>query len=205
MPAELLGPSAAKAPRVLVVHSWWGLTQSFRDFGAALAEAGLRVALADLYDGSVARTAEEARALRAKPRRRSMYRTLEAAIDGLGGGRIGVVGFSMGGHWAVWLSQRPEYEVAAAVLYYAARGGDFSESRAAYLAHFAARDPWVSASARRGMERALARAKSRYEAWDYPGTGHWFAETGVPDAYAPDAAGLALERTVAHLRRQLGG
>lgn len=47
-----------------------------------------------------------------------MYRALGADIASLsdmaGSDRtkIGVVGFSMGGHWDVWLSQRPQYNIA---------------------------------------------------------------------------------------------
>jgi carboxymethylenebutenolidase len=37
----------------------------------------------------------------------------------------------------------------------------------------------------------------------YPGTGHWFAEPSR-DAYRPDAADLAFERTVEFLRERLG-
>jgi dienelactone hydrolase len=37
----------------------------------------------------------------------------------------------------------------------------------------------------------------------YPGTGHWFAEPSR-DAYRPEAAELAFERTVEFLERQLG-
>ena len=136
-----------------------------------------------------------------------MYRELERALESLRaaacGARIGVVGFSMGGHWAVWLSQRPEYEISATVLYYAARAGSFAHSRSAYLAHFAAQDPWVSSGARRNMETAMARAHRPYEPFDYAGTGHWFAEPARPDAYHPRAAAKALRRTLDFLTRQL--
>jgi carboxymethylenebutenolidase len=121
-----------------------------------------------------------------------------------GAARIGVVGFSMGAHWAVWLSQQRENRVAAVVLYYGARGGDFSGSRAAYLAHFAETDPWVSASSRKGMERAIERAGRPYRAIDHPGTSHWFAETDRRDAYVPKAAERAFAESAAHLARVLG-
>lgn len=188
---------------VLVIHSWWGLTDSFRAYGEALAKEGFVVGLADLFDGRTASDIAEAKALRAMRRSEPMYRTLMRDLAGLrkeaGTERVGLVGFSMGGHWAVWLSQRPELPVAAAVLYYAARAGDFGGSRASYLAHFAVEDGWVSAAARKRMEKEIAKAGRPYRAHVYPGAGHWFAENDRPE-YEPAAAALAFARTVGHLR-----
>ncbi len=203
---ELVLPASKPDATVLVIHSWWGLTQSFRDYGTRLAKAGIAVGLADLYEGQVARSETEARELRGKKRRQPAYKTLAADLNRLraetGCDRLGVVGFSMGGHWAVWLAQRPEYGLGAAVLYYAARGGNFCNSDAAWLAHFADDDPFVSPSARRGMKRAITRARLPYTSCDYPGTGHWFAESDSP-AFDPEASDRAFDRTVEHLRDNL--
>jgi carboxymethylenebutenolidase len=196
-------PTAA----ILVIHSWWGLTQSFHTYGQALAKAGFLVGLSDLFDGRIATTEATARTLRARPRRIPMYRQFAAdlaRLDAEVAGPKGVVGFSMGGHWAVWLAQRPEYRIGAAILYYAARGGDFGHCRAPILAHFAQDDPWVSTTARRGMERAAKRAGLDYSAHDYPKTGHWFAESAQP-AYSRDAAHLALSRDITHFRNHIAG
>lgn len=206
---ETITPRKAPAGAVLVIHSWWGLTDSFREFGSSLADAGYLVGLADLFDGQIARTEAEARKLRARPRRTPMYKTLGADISSLrvrAGSkkvRIGTVGFSMGGHWAVWLSQRPEYNVAASVLYYAARAGSFANCKASIIAHFAERDRWVSASARRNMERALNKSGCEYEAYDYPGTQHWFAELARHAEFDGSAARLALRRDLLHFEKNL--
>jgi carboxymethylenebutenolidase len=201
----LILPEGPVGAGVLVIHSWWGLTPGYRTFALRLARAGFAVALADLYDGAVATREAEVRALRAKPRRVPMYRTLERDLDELraaGADRVAVVGFSMGGHWAVWLAQRAQYGLSAAVVYYAARGGDFSEAPP-ILAHFAETDAYVTPTARKGMERALARAGTPCVAHDYPGTSHWFAEPDQAGAYQPEAADLALGRTIGFLRETL--
>lgn len=192
---------------VLVIPSWWGRTSSFTGYAAWLAAEGFAAGASDIHEGRTARTEPEARALKAARRREPVYkgllRDIETLCEATGAERIGVVGFSMGAHWAVWLSQQKGNRVAAAVLYYGARGGDFSASRASYLAHFAEADHWVSPTARAGMERALARAGRPYRALDYPGTGHWFAESDRTQDYVPEAAERAFAETVAHLHRIL--
>ena len=206
-------PTKRNGQAVLVVHSWWGLTDSFRTFGRSLAEAGfavgLAVGLADLFNGRTASNANEAKRLRSARRREPMYKTLMRNIDELlelddARGHVGIVGFSMGGHWAVWLSQRSDLPIRATVLYYASRAGSFSGSHSSFLAHYAQNDPWVSNRARRRMESEIEKAGRPYTAFDYPGTGHWFAESDRPGDYAPTAAALALERTLIHLRETLG-
>ena len=53
------------------------------------------------------------------------------------------------------------------------------------------------------MEAAIAKAGRPYQAFDYPGTGHWFAEQNREEDFAPDAAKLAFGRTVKHLKETL--
>jgi len=140
-------------PGVLVLHSWWGLNEFFRSFCDRLAAAGFVALAPDLFGGKVATTEAEARALRAKAsasRREPAYRYLVRTIgelfnhEAVSAGGLAVVGFSMGGHWAYWLAQRPELPIAATVTFYAARNGNYAASNSSFLAHFAEDDPWVS-------------------------------------------------------------
>ncbi len=55
----------------------------------------------------------------------------------------------------------------------------------------------------RAMEKTLREAGRPVDFYTYPGTGHWFFEPDRPDAYQPQAAQLAWERTLAFLRAQL--
>lgn len=198
-------PDRGVGAPTLIIHSWWGLTPSFTGYADRLAEQGFLAACADLYGGQTATTVAEARALRARRRREPMYRTLLRLLEVLrvhpaaDGDRVALIGFSMGAHWAVWLTQRPGVPVAAVVLYYAARAGDFSTASAPVLAHFADDDQFVSTTGRRTMERAMRTAGLAYAAHDYPGTGHWFAEPDQP-TYDRAADVLAFDRTVAFLR-----
>ncbi len=96
---ETLFPRGTPSGAILVVHSWWGLTDSFRAYGAALAKAGYVVGLADLFAGRTAQTETQARKLRAMSRRVPMYKILDADIRSLratterGDIKVGIAGF----------------------------------------------------------------------------------------------------------------
>lgn len=191
-------------PPVVILHSWWGLTSSFRDYADRLASQGFLAGCIDLYDGQMATTPEEAAALRAAPRKEPMYRTMLAGIDSLRShpaastDRVGIVGFSMGGHWAVWLAQRPDAHAGAVVIHYATRAVTKVCEPVPVLAHFAQDDPFVTPAGRRKMERSFARVEWPYVAMDYPDTGHWFAES-AEDAFDRAAADRAFSATCEHL------
>lgn len=194
------------ASGVLVLHSWWGLNAFFRDLCDRLAQHGFVALAPDLYGGRIATTVAEAKALRAHAtasRKEPAYKYLIRMIGDLqevAPGDIAVLGFSMGGHWAYWLAQRPELPIAATATFYAARDGDYSKSRSVFMGHFAETDEWVSAAGVKRLEQSLIRAGREYHFHTYAGTGHWFFESDRQDAYVPEAAALAWRRTVAFLR-----
>lgn len=202
-------PPSGKGAAVLVLHAWWGLNDFFKGFCDRLAAEGFVVFAPDLYDHQVASTIAEAKRLRAKPRReptdKTLIRVFKQAINhtAVQGSSFGVVGFSMGGHWALWLSQRPELPVGAAVTFYGVRTGDYSSSQAAFLGHFAEKDDWVSDSALKKLKASLKTAGRVAELFVYPDTGHWFFESDRVDAYNSKAADLAWERTLEFLRKHL--
>lgn len=206
----LAEPESEPAGGVLVLHSWWGLNDFFRGLCDRLARHGYVALAPDLYDGRVATTIAEAKALRAQAgaaRKEPVYRCLIRMIGELQRrvpGDVATLGFSMGGHWAYWLAQRPELPIAATVTFYAARDGDYSASPSAFLGHFAETDEWVSAASARRLERSLSRAGREYRLHTYDGTGHWFFEADREDAFDPEAAALAWQRTVSFLAGRLG-
>ncbi|MBM3120883.1 MAG: dienelactone hydrolase family protein [Chloroflexi bacterium] len=182
----------------------------FRSVCDRLAAEGFVALAPDLFEGRVASTIPQARKLRARPKKEPTYKTLLRAIERLQGSpqvqgsSIGVIGFSMGGHWALWLAaNRPELRLKALTTFYGARAGDYSASRAAFQGHFAERDPWVSDSALKKLRQSLEQAPRGAEVHVYPGTGHWFFESDRLEAYNRQAAELAWKRTLTFLRRHL--
>ncbi len=205
-------PTSGEGPGVLVLHAWWGLNDFFRGFCDRLAQAGFVALAPDLYSGKIAKTVAEAEQLMSSwDEEQEAPPIVLKAVEELRknpatrGDALGVVGFSMGGAWALWLSARMPDVVRAAVVFYATDGGyvDLQPSQAAYLGNFAERDPYESAENVQDLERRLREAGRPANFYTYPGAGHWFFEQDRPDAYDPQAADLAWQRTVDFLREQL--
>ena len=182
-PHYIASPKSGSGPGVVILHSWWGLNAFFKGLCDRLAEAGFVALAPDLYNGKVASTVEAARKLRAQAtasRRERAYKTLMAVINSLSRHEavtrpdIAVAGFSMGGHWALWLAQRPDLPIRATAVFFAARNGDLSHSNSSFLFHFAENDEWVSATSVRKLKKSLDLSGRSASYCDYPGTGHWF-------------------------------
>ena len=207
--AYLAAPAGRAHATIAVLHAWWGLTPVVTGVCDDLAALGFVAVAPDLYRGEVASTAEEAAALRARRRPTPMWRQIVAEVEAArsehGADRVGQIGFSMGGHWALWLAKqsRPEIPtIEATTVFYATRSGDFSASRSAFQFHLADSDPFVRPAGVTRQQRQLIAAGRDAEFHRYPGTGHWFFEWDRPDAYDAGAADLAWRRTVEFLERR---
>ena len=205
----LARPPAGGGPAILVLHAWWGLNDFFRSFCSRLANEGFLVFAPDLFHGAVAATIEEAKQLISNEQPEKVAEDVAAALDFLRGheaargGPVGVIGFSFGAYYAVQLSCLRPDTVRAAVLFYGIGEGSFDKSRAAYLGHFGEKDEYEPAPGVQDLESALRKAGRPVDFHTYPGTGHWFFESSRADAYHPQAAEAAWERTLTFLRREL--
>jgi carboxymethylenebutenolidase len=194
-------PRRKAVAAVVVLHAFWGLSEFFTGVCDRLAAEGILAIAPDLFEGETASTPAAADRIRRKKRREPTYRKVaraaELASESMSGRPIGVIGFSYGGHWALWLAANQPVPVGAAVAFYAARTSDFHQTP--IQAHFAERDDYVSKSARHRFENALPPGSSVFE---YPRTGHWFFEEDQR-AYDAAAAKVAWRRTVTFLRSRL--
>jgi carboxymethylenebutenolidase len=194
---------------VLVLHPWWGLNATIKNYCNRLAEAGFTVFAPDLYHGKVVETIPEATDLSSAlfdnlEKSRSEVDAATAYFSELADPEskgLAVIGFSLGGFFALDLSNRAPAKIRDVVIYYATGPDDFTASQAEYLGHFAEKDHEEPEENVRALEGLLKKAGRPATFYRYPGTGHWFAEPDRPQAYNKEAAELAWDRTLDFLRR----
>src|SRR2546423_6746797 len=204
-------PKTGSGPGLLVLHAWWGLNDFFKGLCDRLATAGFVAFAPDLYHGATASTRDGAENLMSKLDQEAAGREIQSGVRGLQvhagvrGKRLGVVGFSMGAFWGLWLAQELPADVAAVVLFYGTGDGNYSRIRTAFLGHFAETDEFESPDTVRDLEKVLRTNRRDVTFHTYPGTTHWFFEKDRSDAYDAQAALVAWERAIRFMTTELSG
>ena len=118
-------------------------------------------------------------------------------------GQVGIVGFCWGGG-IVGEVAAAEPELDAAVVFYGRTPPleAVPNIKAPLLLHYAGLDERINAGVP-GFREALDRAGVPSELHTYEGANHAFHNDTSEARYAPDAAKLAWERTVAFLKKEL--
>ncbi len=201
-------PSTGKGPGVLVLHAWWGLNDTIKALCTRLADAGFVAFAPDLYHGKVTDSIAEAEKLvralnqneaqaNAEIQDAVLFLNERASQPERG---LTVIGLSLGANYALSLAAAEPEHIRSVVLFYGTGGGDWSNSRASYLGHFAENDQFEPPANVDELEEALRGAGRPVTFYRYPGTGHWFFEPDRSDVYNPQAASLAWDRTLAFLK-----
>jgi carboxymethylenebutenolidase len=136
---------------------------------------------------------------------------LSAAADwlraqNLGGGRVGVVGFCLGGRLAALVASRGRIDAAAAFYGVGLERNldDVAAIAAPVQFHFGAEDNQIPPATIEKVRDALAGGRApRREVFVYPGAQHAFYNSHRKDRFHPAARDLARERTLDHFRRSL--
>lgn len=204
---------AAPGPAVLVLHAWWGLVDDFTSVCDRLAEAGYFAVAPDLNGGQIAQTVAEAeRLVEETPygarvqNVNDTVRWVQAQPDALPG-RIGFLGFSLGG--AIALRTAAKGVGDAIVTFYGTSSLDPGAAiTAPVLANMAEVDPYEPADEANAFFEQLKRQGTPVTVRTWPGTEHWFFERSR-SAYQPEAAEgawqLTLEFLDQHLRQSRQG
>jgi carboxymethylenebutenolidase len=204
---HLAEPSGPPRAGVVVVHDWYGQLPHVRAAADELAAAGLMAVAPDLYEGRTATDPEQAESLAGEMNRAAARGRLKEAVTmaraRAGGGPVGVLGWSLGGSYAIGLAGGGD--VDAAVLYYAAGDADdAARLHCPVLLHLAETDEFDPPELYEGFVTALRAAGTEVEVHTWPGTEHSFANRDVA-LHAPDQATEAWSITVRFLRDHLLG
>ncbi len=203
-PAYADAPPSGTGPGVLLLHSWWGLTEQVKDRVNQLADAGFAALAPDLFEGVVAEDVDHGRTLLQEADPNQLAVAVTSCADALRrmpatpDAPIMVIGFSMGASLGLWLSEREPDNVRAVVGFYGTQGIDFTATRSRYQFHMPTNDPMIDPDELALMEASLGLADRPVEINMYEDVGHWFAEPGSP-GFDAAAADLAWQRTIEFL------
>jgi len=198
-------------PAVIMLHEWWGMEDHMRDLVRLLAQEGFVTLLPDLYHGRVASNPHEAAKLKTSL---DIEGAIQEILDGIPylrslpfvSGRIGIMGFCMGGGLAL-LGVCRSAEFNAAVIYFPSIYPDPSELENAacpVLLHYGTADSVTPMSEIERIKKTLEQYQKPHELYLYEKAGHAFMNTHGGN-YHKEAAEASWPRTVEFLRRHLKG
>jgi carboxymethylenebutenolidase len=200
-------PATPNGSAVIVIQEWWGLVPHITEVTDRFATEGYVTLAPDLYHGVSTREPDEAGKL-------MMGLAMDQAAKDIAGaaaylaerpevttGKVGTVGFCMGGSLALWSATLSDH-VVAAVGYYpgvpwermSPQWSNYS-GKAAQI-HCSEGDGTSAAPGIRLAKTAIEGAGGEVTLFDYPGTVHAFFNDHRPEVYAPEASEQAWNRTV---------
>jgi carboxymethylenebutenolidase len=203
--------TTVRHPAVIVIHTWLGLNDWIKEQTQKLAEQGFVALAVDLYDGHVASDPSQALDLRMGLKEPIVIRDLLAAYAYLYGRKdvdhdhIGVIGWDMGGGYALKLAMYQPH-LAACVVNYGTLPTDPTDIQqiiAPVLGNFGQLDKGVLPGDVQMFEKSMKNMQRRVDIKIYDDAGHGFADPENKRTYQPEAAADAWTRSVVFLNKSL--
>lgn len=198
----------AKAPGIVVVQEWWGMSGQITGICDRLAAAGYQALAPDLYEGTVVPYHDSAaaeRAMNALDFKNSTDQLVLGAAIALkqNGAKVGLTGYCLGGIVAALGAIRiPAF--SASVCFYGLPSpslADPQDLKVPFQGHFALEDTWCTPEAVDTFEKGLGEVAVPHEIHRYNAQ-HGFMNEERPH-FEPVAAKLAWERSLAFWRKHL--
>lgn len=199
---------SATFPGLILIHDAYGLTSHMRACVRRLAEVGFYVIAPDLYDGAQATSADQAATLAAGLGATGIPR-VSAALRALRthnhcNGKVGVVGWQMGGELTFQIMMMTT-NIRAAVIFYA-RPDDYlpmlAVEEAPMLCIYGDSDPQIPKAMLDRVEAALTKSPGKGQVVVYPNTESGFFNNLLP-AYNSEHAADALDKLIVFLSDHL--
>jgi carboxymethylenebutenolidase len=198
-------------PGVVVIMDALGLSDDIRLQADRLAAAGYLAFAPDLYSGRGIRCVVATLAA-SRSGSGEAFTHIEAARRWLDDrddctGRIGIIGFCMGGGFALVLAAQQGDKIGAAVPFYAVLGEDypsFEGLSAPLLGHFGEQDQMQSPDQVRELADTIEKQTGQRPDFRFYPAGHaFFNDENLLGTYDPEQAAKAWDATVRFLREQL--
>jgi carboxymethylenebutenolidase len=207
-------------PGVVVVHGRSGLEDFIKDTTRMFAQLGYAAVAPSLYHRDGPDCKDDNTVRKARLRDPSIIRDIEGAIAFLknhkqvSAGKLGIVGFCMGGR-LVYLMAAASKDLRAAVMFYGGGTmvpfGDgpspFARTReigCPIQGHFGAEDKDPSPEDMRKLDAELTKFGKAHEFHTYAGAAHAFVNSGSSN-YRPHAAALSWPKAMEFFSRHLVG
>jgi carboxymethylenebutenolidase len=206
-------PASGSGPGVIVIQEWWGLTTHMAQMADRLASEGYVALAPDLYGGATTHDEGEALQLLLEIPVDRAARDLRGAVafllagDHVLGDTVGIVGFCMGGSFALQLAVQEGNKIASVVAFYPVgyMPDDYAGLVAPVLIHIPDADAINPPTLAEEINEKISAGTGRKPEIDHYPAGHAFLnEEDLLGTYDAEQAKIAWERTVAFLRAHQG-
>jgi carboxymethylenebutenolidase len=197
---------------VIVIQEWWGLVPHIIDVTDRFGDAGFTALAPDLYRGQTASEPDGAgklmMALNIEQAAKDMSGGVDLLVERTGNGRVGVVGYCMGGGLALVLATlRPDAIKAVAPYYgvipWESAQPDWSRLDAKVVGEYAADDGFFTPEKVRELESTLRGLGKDVTMHIHEGCDHAFFNDSRPEVYSAEHSLEAWDRTLELFRETL--
>ena len=207
-------PSSGSGPGVIVIQEWWGLVDHIKNVADRFAAEGFCALAPDLYEGERATGPNDAGKLMMALNIEMVEKDLRGAIVFLlsrsSGGRVGTIGFCMGGQLSLFAAcANPQ--VGACVDFYGIHPNvrpNLENLTAPVLGFFAERDEYVPPSAAKQLEADLQAVGKEARIVIFKDADHAFFNDTRGDVFHSEYAAESWAETLAfyaeHLQVDVG-
>ncbi len=196
-------------PALILIQEWWGLNDHIKDIAGRLAAEGFVTLAPDLYDGKVTKDPNVAGGLMQSLDEKTALEKLNSAVESLKSnpnvkGKIGVIGFCMGGTFSLLLACRNK-DIRAAVPFYGKVAPDsvLEHLGAPVMYVYAGKDQWITKQEVDRLDQFLRKSGKPGEVVRYANADHAFFNDTRPEVYSPGDAKDVWNKTIGFLKSNL--
>jgi carboxymethylenebutenolidase len=207
-------PDKGQHPGIIVIQEWWGLNEHIKDIARRFAREGYVAIAPDLFSRlghKVTTDSNEAGKLMQALQQSDGLKDLNSTVtylkslDSVDPNRIGVIGFCMGGSYAL-MQPCTTREIKAAVVFYGQvpdPDAPLKDLAAPVLYIYGEDDGWITQADVQRLRDALRKYNKPGEVKTYPGCAHAFFNDTRKEVYRPAEAQDAWKRTLSFFQQHL--